>query len=66
MFMDWKPISSAPFDCRLELAVFDTGGQPHALAFPCRRILGGWIKAENQEKLIGFQPTHWREWQGNP
>ena len=59
----WAPISSAPFDCELELAVVEKD-EPHALVFPCRRILGGWIKAENQEKLIGFQPTHWREWQG--
>ena len=56
--MDWEPISSAPFDRDLELAVFDTGERPHALAFPCRRILGGWIKVETQAKLIGFQPTH--------
>jgi hypothetical protein len=36
----WQPISTAPFDCNLELAVFDTRGRPHALVFPCRRILG--------------------------
>ena len=38
--MDWQPISTAPFDRDLELAVFDTAGQVHALMFPCRRILG--------------------------
>ncbi len=62
--MEWHLISTAPFDRELELAVFDTGGRPHALVFPCRRVLGGWIKVESEEKLIGFQPTHWREWEG--
>jgi hypothetical protein len=40
--MEWQPISTAPFDRDLELAVIE-GGEPHALIFPCRRILGGWI-----------------------
>ncbi len=56
----WKPISSAPFGSDLELAVVDRNGE-HALVFPCRRILGGWIKAETQER-IEVHPTHWREW----
>jgi len=60
--MEWKPISTAPFDHALELAVFDTGGRPHALVFPCRRILDGWIDAETK-KRIDVRPTHWREWQ---
>ena len=29
----------------------------HALVFPCRRILGGWMHAETKERV-----THWREW----
>ena len=58
--MDWQLISSAPFDRDLELAVID-GREPHALVFPCRRILGGWIKAESKDR-IAVQPTHWREW----
>jgi hypothetical protein len=62
--MDWKPISSAPFDRYLELAVFDAHGQPHALVFPSRRILGGWMDAETEQKLVGLLPTHWREWHG--
>ena len=49
-------------DLNLELAVFDTRGRPHALVFPCRRILGGWIDAETKEKLSDLRPTHWREW----
>jgi hypothetical protein len=56
--MEWQPISTAPFDRNLELAVFDTRGRPHALVFPCRRILGGWIDAETKEKLSALRPTH--------
>jgi hypothetical protein len=33
----------------------------NALAFPCRRILGGWINARTQERI---DPTHWRRWGG--
>ena len=61
-FMEWQPISTAPFDRELELAAFDTRGRPHALVFPCRRILGGWIDAETKQKLSDLRPTHWREW----
>jgi hypothetical protein len=58
--LGWHAISTAPFDRDLELAVLDTEG-PHALVFPCRRILHGWIKAETR-KMIDVRPTHWREW----
>ena len=37
--MEWQRITSAPFDRDLELAVIGYDGV-HALAFPCRRILG--------------------------
>ncbi len=57
---EWQPISSAPFDRDLELAVLDGDGV-HALAFPCRRTLGGWTKAESR-RHIDVRPTHWREW----
>ncbi|HYA06335.1 MAG TPA: hypothetical protein VEF90_10630 [Xanthobacteraceae bacterium] len=56
----WRPISTAPFDRDLELAVIDSSG-PHALVFPCRRLLGGWINAVSKIR-IEVQPTHWREW----
>ena len=59
--MEWQRITSAPFDRDLELAVIDYDGV-HALAFPCRRVLGSWIKAETKHK-IDVYPTHWREWQ---
>lgn len=56
----WENISTAPFDSDLELAVLDTDG-PHALVFPCRRILNGWMNAETKERL-DVRPTHWRRW----
>ena len=56
----WQQIASAPFDIDIELAVIDSGG-PHALVFPCRRILGGWMNAETKERL-DVRPTHWRRW----
>jgi len=56
----WQPIPSAPFDRDLELAVIDYDG-PHALVFPCRRILGGWVNADTKQR-IEVRPTHWREW----
>ena len=59
--MEWKLIETAPFDRDLELAVIDEEG-PHALVFPCRRVLMGWMRVENTER-VEVHPTHWREWQ---
>jgi len=56
----WAPIATAPFDRELELAVIDRD-EAHALVFPCRRVLGGWINAETKRR-IEVHPTHWREW----
>jgi hypothetical protein len=58
--MVWQPISIAPFDRDIELAVRD-GGDLHALVFPCRRILGGWVNAATKERIC-VNPTHWRHW----
>jgi hypothetical protein len=58
--MDCNPITSAPFDRDLELAVIDYEGE-HALVFPCRRILGGWMDAVTKHR-IDVNPSHWREW----
>jgi hypothetical protein len=57
---EWKRISNAPFDCDLELAVINYDGT-HALVFPCRRIVDGWVKAETRTR-IDVRPTHWRHW----
>jgi len=59
----WQPISTAPFDCDLELAVINYDGV-HALVFPCRRIIGGWLKAATRQQLE-IHPTHWRRWTQN-
>jgi hypothetical protein len=58
--LGWHAISTAPFDRDLELAILDTDG-PHALVFPCGRILHGWVESETR-KVIEVRPTHWREW----
>jgi len=58
--MEWQRIPTAPFDRDLELAVIDYDGT-HALAFPCRRVLGGWLNAKTDKSVIVY-PTHWREW----
>ena len=56
----WHPISTAPFDRDLELGIVDSDGV-RAISFPCRRVLGGWIKAETKTR-IDLCPTHWRGW----
>jgi hypothetical protein len=56
----WEPITSAPYDDELELAVIDGDGE-HCLVFPCRRTLGGWLNAETGAR-IDVRPTHWRAW----
>jgi len=61
--MEWSPIASAPFDRDLELAVIDYDGA-HALVFPCRRHLHGWINSKTKKPLDDLRPTHWREWPG--
>jgi hypothetical protein len=60
----WHPISTAPFDRDLELAVIGTNGV-RTIVFLCRRILGGWIKAEIKT-TIDVHPTHWRDWGKRP
>jgi hypothetical protein len=43
----WQPISTAPYDLDLELAVIDG--------------LDGWINTETNRR-INVRPTHWRPW----
>lgn len=59
-FKMWHPITTAPADRDIELAVLDGEGQ-HALVFPCRRIASGWMNARSGERL-DVRPTHWRDW----
>jgi hypothetical protein len=59
--MDWQTTATAPSDRDLELAVIDIDGV-HALVFPCRRVLHGWVKAKDSP--VNVHPTHWREWDG--
>jgi len=60
----WSPVASAPFERDLEVAVIDGNGA-HVIVFPCRRVLGGWVKAASGQRLV-FSPTHWRPWQQDP
>jgi hypothetical protein len=60
----WQSISTAPFDCDLELAVIDSKGV-HALVFPCRRTEEDWMDAITKRRLE-VRPTHWREWSDKP
>jgi hypothetical protein len=53
--MKWQPIATAPFDRDLELAVIDYDGT-HALAFRCRRILGGWVDAKTKKSVTVYRP----------
>ena len=57
----WALIHTAPFGRDLELAVMEKD-EPQALLFPCRRVVGGWVKAETMKRL-DVSPTHWRDWQ---
>jgi len=60
--LQWNAIDRrpAPFNADLQLAVLDIQGV-HALVFPCRRILGGWLNTSTQ-KRVNLRPTHWRRW----
>lgn len=57
---EWQPVACAPFDRNLELSVVN-GPTQDAVAFPCCRILGGWVDAASRERVEVY-PTHWREW----
>lgn len=58
---DWDPIASAPFETDLELSVIEFS-EVHALFFPCRRTLSGWINAATKS-AVQVAPTHWRPWE---
>jgi hypothetical protein len=54
------PISTAPFDNDLELAVMEAG-EMVALIVPSRRAIGGWVEARTGN-AIAVTPSHWRGW----
>jgi hypothetical protein len=56
----WETILSAPFFCRLDVAVLDDEGM-HPLVFPCERTVHGWKHAITGTPLT-VHPTHWRYW----
>jgi hypothetical protein len=56
----WRPISTAPFDCDLQLSVIEKG-EVYALVFPCRQTDAGWVHAKTHEPVY-VSPTHWRVW----
>jgi len=58
--MEWQPITTAPYGVDLELSVVDGDGI-HALVFPCRRDIHGWINAKSKAS-VEVHPSHWREW----
>jgi hypothetical protein len=60
---EWLPISDAPFDTDLEVAVLDRQGV-HALVFPCHRTTTGWADPSTH-RLLDIEPTHWRKWMEN-
>lgn len=60
---DWHPITSAPFAEDLELSVIERS-EVHALMFPCRRTVRGWINS-NTKSAVSVAPTHWRLWGTN-
>ena len=58
----WHPMSTAPSNHDLELAVLD-GASAVILPFPCRRTnTGEWINTDLQT-AIQIQPMKWRPWQ---
>ena len=56
----WQPISTAPFNLDLELAVME-GGEIVALVVPSRRVIYGWAEARTGNP-IAVRQSHWRAW----
>jgi hypothetical protein len=60
--MRWRPASTAPFNCDIELYASGAGGS-RAIPFPCRKTRAGWINADLNVRL-DVDPTQWRVWPG--
>jgi hypothetical protein len=55
----WEPIASAPFERDLQLSVIEED-EVHALVFPCRRTMAGWVDRAGEP--VDVTPSHWRDW----
>ena len=58
---EWQPVASAPYGVDLEVAVIH-GADAHAVVFPCRRVVYGWINARSATS-VELHPSHWRQWE---
>ena len=58
--MEWQPVITAPYGADLEVAVINGNGL-HAVVFPCRRGVYGWINAASGAS-VEAHPSHWRAW----
>jgi hypothetical protein len=54
---EWREITTAPFDRKLELAIIDQG--IGVLDFCCIRHGDGWLEADTL-KPVDIAATHWR------
>lgn len=57
----WQPIANAPYGVELQVAVIEDD-RMHALVFPCRRNVHGWLNAKSGAS-VQIHPTHWRQWE---
>jgi len=56
---DWRPISTAPFNRKLELRLRQ--GRRRAVPFPCRQTRNGWVNGD-LEVRVAIDPVQWRCW----
>jgi hypothetical protein len=58
--MSWRPASTAPFNCDIEVCLSGDGGS-HIIPFPCRQTRAGWINSDLEIRL-DIEPREWRPW----
>jgi hypothetical protein len=58
--MAWRRVSTAPFNCDVELHMSGDDGS-HIIPFPCRQTDAGWINADLNVRL-DIEPSAWRAW----
>ena len=57
---NWRPASTAPFNCDVEVYVSGAGGS-RTIPFPCRQTRAGWINSDLEVRL-DIEPREWRPW----